>query len=289
MTADGWLAAARRMRIMRTKDCENECRCLPMYLLQFIDIKISGYQHTHPGRVKLYGFIAARERPLCLRNYLYWRKIENCESVSVKRKTGMARLSLTGPARVISMTTRALIEFEVHARNEDETNGDDDLIIEGCTQIENMFESESFVEHRRLYGERCALDIKYMVVMNAVEARVEVTVLRLGAIPGGVNMKLYTKTSGFTEVIRLFQGAAPEPGVMMSFAVAVERHSGFDLYIEGSPRVDPVLGQELRPYSWWQCSVASSYHGMTEKVAELGDFAEFSVKITWRSYMKKKF
>ncbi|RLN29920.1 uncharacterized protein C2845_PM05G13900 [Panicum miliaceum] len=65
-------------------DCPNECRCLPMYLLQLIGIKIAGYQHTQPGRVKLYGFIAARERPLCLRSYVYRREIEDCESVSVK-------------------------------------------------------------------------------------------------------------------------------------------------------------------------------------------------------------
>jgi hypothetical protein len=53
--------------------------------------------------------------------------------------------------------------------------GADGPIIEGCTELYNM------------YGERCALDIKYMVLINAVEARVEVKVLRrLGAADGGV-------------------------------------------------------------------------------------------------------
>lgn len=185
------------------------------------------------------------------------------------------------------MTTRALIEFEIHARNEDETTGDDDLIIEGCTQIDKIFKSNSFVEQRRLYGERCALDIKYMALVNAVEAKVEVTVFRLGsASPGSVNMKLYAKTSGFSEVIQLFRGPAPKPGDMMSFAVAVERRSGFDLYIEGSPRDDLMLGQKVRPYLWWECGFASAYHGTNEEVAELGELAAFSVKVTWRSYEK---
>ncbi|CAL4891484.1 unnamed protein product [Urochloa decumbens] len=281
------LADKSQISVDRVEDCPNECCCFPMSLLQFIDIKIAGYRHTNPGAAKVYGFVAARERFHPLRNYVYQREIENCESVPVKRKTGVARLSLTGPARVISMTTRALIEFEIHARNEDEITGDDDLIIEGCTQLENMFKSKSFIEHRRLYGERCALDIKYMVLINAVEARVEITVLRLGSdSPGSVDMKLYAKTSGFSEVIQLFRGATPEPGVMMSFAVAVERHSGFDLYIEGSPKDDPILGQKLRPYQWWECGFASGYHGTSEEVAELGELAAFSVKVTWRSYMK---
>ncbi|KAF8762504.1 hypothetical protein HU200_009475 [Digitaria exilis] len=171
------LADKSQIRVDSVEDCTNECFCFPMSLLQFVDMKIAGYRHTHPGRAKVYGFVAARERFDPLRNYVYRCEIENCESVSMKRKTGVARLSLTGPARVISMTTRALIEFEIHARNEDESTGDDDLIIEGCTQLDRIFKSNSFVEHRRLYGERCALDIKYMALINAVEAKVEVTVL----------------------------------------------------------------------------------------------------------------
>ena len=104
---------------------------------------------------------------------------------------GVARLSPTGPARVISMISHSLIEFEIHARNEDETNADDDLIIEGCTEIDNFFESKSFIDHRRFYGERCALDIKYIVMMNAVEALVEVTALRLDTIPCVFSFKFY--------------------------------------------------------------------------------------------------
>jgi len=58
-----------------------------MGVLQFVDIKIAGYRHTHPGQVKIYGFIAAREPENPLRNYVYCREIENCESVPVKQKT----------------------------------------------------------------------------------------------------------------------------------------------------------------------------------------------------------
>ncbi|CAL5092841.1 unnamed protein product [Urochloa decumbens] len=268
-------------------DCSNGCQCLSMDLLQFIDAKIAGYELNRPGRAKIFGFVAARDTIKPLRNYVYRRDIDNCEAVSVKRKTGVARLSLISPTRVIEMSSRALIEFELHAPNEDGTKGDDAPIIEGCTQLYNMFASKSFVEHRRMYGERCALDIKYMVLMNAVEARVEVKVLHLGAIDGGVNMRLLAKTSGFSEVIRLFRGAAPKPGFMMSFAIAVERRSGFDLYIEGFPGDDPATGQKPVTYSCWKCGFASSYHRMDEEVAELGEFASVSVKVTWKSYTKK--
>jgi hypothetical protein len=184
------------------------------------------------------------------------------------------------------MSSYALIEFELHAQSEDETNGDDGPIIEGCTELDNMYESRSFIEHQRLYGERCALDIKYLVLMNAVEARVEVTVLRSAAIDDVVNMKLLAKTSGFSEVIRLFRGVAPKLGFMTSFVIAVERHSDFDLYIKGYPRDHPNVDKKLVPCSRWQCSFASRYHGTDEEVAELGDFGAVSVKVTWRSHRK---
>uniref|UniRef100_A0A0A9EI59 DUF6598 domain-containing protein n=1 Tax=Arundo donax TaxID=35708 RepID=A0A0A9EI59_ARUDO len=196
----------------------------------------------------------------------------------------MARLSLTSPARVISMTSRALIEFELHAQSEDESNGENGPIIEGCTELYSTYASKSFIGHERMYGERCALDIKYVVLMNAVEARVEIKTLSLGTIGGNVNMKLYAKTSGFSEVIRLFEGAVPKPGCTMSFVLAAEKRNGFDLYIEGSPRVDPILAQKP---SWWRRGFIADYHRMDEDVAELGKFATFAVKVTWKSYRKK--
>ncbi|CAL4898429.1 unnamed protein product [Urochloa decumbens] len=262
-------------------DCSNKCRCYPMNLIQFIDAKIAGYQRTHPGRAKIFGFVAARDSLKPLRNYVYKRNIANCEAVSVKRKTGVARLSLTSPARVISMPSRALIEFELHALSEDKTSGDDDLIIEGCTELENMFSSKSFMRNQRMYGQRCALDIKYLVLINAMEARVDIKVIRVPA--HGVNLKLLAKTSGFSNVIRLFGGTVLEVGFSESFAVAVENSNYLDLYIEGSQRDDLTPVQKTR-YAKWQCSFESCYHRVEDQVVELGDFAAVSVKITWKSY-----
>ncbi|CAN6356646.1 unnamed protein product [Urochloa humidicola] len=267
-------------------DCSNKCCCRPMNLIQFIDAKIAGYQHAHPGRAKIFGFVAARDLLKPLRNYVYKRNIANCEAVSVKRKTGVARLSLASPARVISMSYRALIEFELHALSENKTGGDDDLIIEGCTELRNMFPSESFIRNERLYGQRCALDIKYLVLINAMEARVDFEVIRVPA--HGTNLKLLAKTSGFSNVIRLFGGTVLEVGFSESFAVAVEIGNYLDLYIEGSQRDDLTPVQKTQ-YAKWQCSFGSCYHRVVDQVVELGDFAAVSVKITWKSYEKKSY
>ncbi|KAK8458224.1 hypothetical protein SEVIR_3G339820v4 [Setaria viridis] len=263
-----------------------------MFLVQFIDINIAGYHHARPGPARIFGFIAARDEIEPLRNYVYRRQISNYESVPVKRNTGVARLSLISPARVISMVARALIEFELYVLTEDrpEDEPKDDCLIEGCTEFTNLHSSVSYIEHRRLYGNNCALDVKFAVLVNAVEARIDVEVLRLGDIASGINLKVYAKTSGFREVIRLFEDAAPKPGAVMSFVVAVETYNYLDLYIEGSPGNNPVLGQkeEQVSRSWWKCSFGSSYHCMEEEVAELGNFGEVSVKVNWKSYRKRE-
>ncbi|KAG2571127.1 hypothetical protein PVAP13_7KG080958 [Panicum virgatum] len=238
-------------KITRVRDCPTKCQCVPMFLIQFIDINIAGYDHARPGPSRIFGF-------------------------------GMARLSLTSPARVISMVARAFIEFELCVRTEerpeDEPKGD--CLIEGCTEFTNLFASDSYIEHRCLYGNTCALDVKFAVLINAVEARIDIEVLRLGIC-----------TSGFKEVIGLFEDAAPKPGAVMSFVVAVETHNYLDPYIEGSPRDNPVLGQKENQVlrSWWKCSFGSSYHCMDKEVAELGNFGELSVKINWMSYRKREF
>ncbi|KAL6622493.1 hypothetical protein ACP70R_032372 [Stipagrostis hirtigluma subsp. patula] len=233
-------------------DCSNECRCWPMSLLQFIDIKIAGYRHTHPGRAKIFGFVAVRDTVERLRHYVYKHGIENCEAVSVKRKTGVARLSLTSPARVISMSTRALVELELHAQSEDEANGDNDLIIEGCTELENIFSSKSFIEHRRLYSTRCAPDLKFAVLICAVEALVDIKALHVPT--HGVDLKLCAKTSGFSDVIRLFRGSISEVSFLKSFAIAVDLDSYLNLYIEGSPEVAAgfLVAMQLRLRLTWE-------------------------------------
>lgn len=142
------------------------------------------------------------------------------------------------------MPSRALIEFELHAISEDKTDGDDDLIIEGCTELCNMTVSESFIQSQRLYGQRCALDIKYLVLINAMEARVDIKVIRVPA--HGINLKLLAKTSGFSNVIWLFRGTVMEVGFSASFAVAVEEYNYLDLYIEGSQRDDLTPAQKMR-------------------------------------------
>ncbi|KAF8776691.1 hypothetical protein HU200_003419 [Digitaria exilis] len=174
-------------------DCSNKCHCFPMDLIQFIDVKIAGYQHTHPGRAKIFGFVAARDMMKPLRNYVYRR------ALTIVKLYGVARLSLGRPARVISMSSRALIEFELHALSEDKNDSGDDVIIEGCTELYNMRATKSFIRNQRLYGQRCALDIKYLVLINAVEARVDINVIRVPA--HGINLKLLAKTSGFSNVI----------------------------------------------------------------------------------------
>jgi hypothetical protein len=70
-----------------TIDCSNECRCRPMNLLQFIDLKIAGYYYPQPGSAKIFGFFATRDRVEPLRNYVYRREIDNYEAVTVKPKT----------------------------------------------------------------------------------------------------------------------------------------------------------------------------------------------------------
>ena len=82
----------------------------------------------------------------------------------------------------------------------------DNLLIEGCAEFSNMMEIKSFVGNRRIYGEKCGLDVKFLLLTNAVQAFVDVEILRAPAC--GLNLNLYAKTSGLSDVIRLYQGTA---------------------------------------------------------------------------------
>jgi len=70
-------------------DCFNGSRCRPMQLFQLVDIKIAGYRHDQSGRANISGSVAMRDTVEPLPNYVYKRDINNCEAISVNRKTVM--------------------------------------------------------------------------------------------------------------------------------------------------------------------------------------------------------
>ncbi|XP_052138038.1 uncharacterized protein LOC127756705 isoform X3 [Oryza glaberrima] len=265
---------------------QTEARCHSMNLLQLIDLKISGYRHTQPGRAKIFGFFAVRDDLEPLRNYVFRHAIDNYEAVSVKPKTGMACLPLTSPARGICLTSHALFEFQLCIWTEDSPEAEDepkgDTLIEGCTEFTNILRSTSFTQTVRLYGEKCGLDLKFALLVNAVQATVDVEIIH--SPPCGLNLKLYAKTSGFSDVIRLFQGAA-QSGHRISSVVAVVRCSHLDLCIEGSP-AGIGLGEKL-PRVRWEHRFGAGFHGIEDEVVKLGDFSTISVKVTWKAVGKR--
>ncbi|CAM0949432.1 unnamed protein product [Alopecurus aequalis] len=266
-----------------TIDCSDVCCCNPDDVVQFIDLTIAGYRHAQPGRANIFGFFAARDLIEPLRNYVYRREIDNYETIDVKQDTGTAHLSLTSPARCICMISRVLFEFKLCIRTEDqpEDGPKHDLLIEGCTEFSefmNMHKTESFVETRRLYGEKCGLDMKFLVLVNAVQAKVDVEILC--APTDGLNLNLYARTSGFRDVIRLFHGVA-EAGCRMSSVVGVITRSYLNFYIEGSPK-GGVFSQEL-PCSMWEGRFDSRYHGTVNEVVYLHNSTKISVNVTWKA------
>ncbi|XBH90024.1 hypothetical protein VPH35_081796 [Triticum aestivum] len=269
-------------------DCSNSCDRSTMVLVQFFDLKIAGYHHTQPGPAKIFGFFAARDRIKPLRNYVYKREIDNYEAVAVNRKMGTARLSLGSPARGINMTDHVLFEFKLCIRIEDEPDEGpkEELLIEGCTELSNMFRP-SFVETQRLYGEKCGLDLKFAILNSAVQAKIDVEIVYAPAC--GLILNLYAKTSGFRDIIRLFHGRS-KAGGRFSSVVGVLIDSYLDVCVEGSSREglcqrSPQDGCGLSvlklPCYTWTGRFDACYHGTVVEKVKFDKFTMISVKVTW--------
>lgn len=141
-----------------------------------------------------------------------------------------------------------------------------------------MFKTESFMESCRLYGEKCGLDMKFLVLINAVQAKVDVEIF--SAPTDGLNLNLYAKTSGFRDVIRLFGGVA-KSGCRMTSVVGVMTRSYLKVCIEGSPKDGGFPGD--LPCSMWEGRFGSRYHGTVNKVAYLSESTKISVNVTWKA------
>jgi hypothetical protein len=177
-----------------------------------------------------------------------------------------------------------LFEFELCVLTEDPSDDEakGDILIKGCTEITNMHGAESFVKTGRLYGDKCGLDVKFAVLVNAVQATVDVEILRAPDCGGSFDLRLYAMTSGFSDAIRLFQGAA-EAGSRLSSVVAVEWCSHLDLCIGGGSLSVGNGVLQSKPFEEWECRFDACYHGTVSEVVEFFGFAKVSVKVTWNA------
>ncbi|GJN10025.1 hypothetical protein PR202_ga28084 [Eleusine coracana subsp. coracana] len=204
----------------------------PLSLFRSFNDPVSTRQGSHwfGSRYRLYDESEIRDKIEPLRNYVYRRDIENYEAVCVNPKTGMARLSLTSPARGICITSHALFEFKLCIRTEDPQD-----------------------------------EPKVALKLALCDTNTPVS---------GLNLKLYAKTSGFSDVIRLFQGVA-QAGRKMSSVVAVVKYSHLDHRIEESS-IDNNLSQKFICEEW-EHRFYACYHGTVEQQVEFGDLITMSV------------
>ncbi|KAE8773120.1 hypothetical protein D1007_54792 [Hordeum vulgare] len=96
-------------------------------------------------------------------------------------------ISIRGPRPIMRFPafkpeSRHSCDIDYRLADESENPPEDgpkgDLLIEGCIEFSNMYETKSSIQNRRLYGDKCSLDVKFAALVNAVQAFVDVEILR---------------------------------------------------------------------------------------------------------------
>ncbi|XP_048529056.1 uncharacterized protein LOC125508393 isoform X2 [Triticum urartu] len=180
-------------------------------------------------------------------------------------------IEMTGPKRGIAMNSPVLVEFDMRIKT-GEKEEDDLTLIDGATDYCDLtIPSVSFTH--RIHGNCGAVDITLARVYNAVEATIDVLVLK---VQNGFNLSLssFVFVGGSDQEIPLFRGTTAESCGLRRYVIAVKMDTWMQLKFK--------VGQNgsKNDHLERSCYFKANIHGCACQQIML-QHAALSVKVTW--------
>ncbi|XP_037462081.1 uncharacterized protein LOC119333204 [Triticum dicoccoides] len=234
---------------------------LQFYSVELAEVPMDG------GSVELYGYIAVRDDIDPLLNYVV--NISRDDPIVVEEGS---LINMTGPKRGTDIADSVLIEYDMRIKVGEEEKYDIQL-IDGASIIGpegNWNRPFTF----RIPGDGGAVDIILSCLLYAVEATVEVPI---SEVQSSFNLSMGCLSSGFSEEIRLFDGAVAKSCGLKRSVVAVLKNSSIDLEFK-------VVALSSSSDHQHCCPFKAKTHGHdTQEIKN--DFALISVKVTWSTLL----
>ncbi|EMS61630.1 hypothetical protein TRIUR3_03401 [Triticum urartu] len=180
-------------------------------------------------------------------------------------------IEMTGPKRGIAMNSPVLVEFDMRIKT-GEKEEDDLTLIDGATDYCDLtIPSVSFTH--RIHGNCGAVDITLARVYNAVEATIDVLVLK---VQNGFNLSLssFVFVGGSDQEIPLFRGTTAESCGLRRYVIAVKMDTWMQLKFK--------VGQNgsKNDHLERSCYFKANIHGCACQQIML-QHAALSVKVRW--------
>ncbi|VAI29866.1 hypothetical protein VPH35_089255 [Triticum aestivum] len=180
-------------------------------------------------------------------------------------------IEMTGPKRGIAMNSPVLVEFDMRIKTGDKEE-DDLTLIDGATDYCNLtIPSVSFTN--RINGDCGAVDITLARIYNAVEATIDVLILK---VQNGFNLSLssFVLVGGSDQEIPLFRGTTAESCGLRRYVIAVKMDTWMQLKFKVSQNGSKNDHLER------SCYFKANIHGCACQQIVL-QHAALSVKVTW--------
>ncbi|KAF7057946.1 hypothetical protein CFC21_065094 [Triticum aestivum] len=257
------------MMLSEPTDCfPDRERCCVHYerpMMQIFSLKLASVS-INTSSVELYGYIAVRDYVDSLLNYIVNRSRDD----PIIAQQG-SFIEMTGPKRGIAMNSPVLVEFDMRIKT-GEKEEDDLTLIDGATDYCDLtIPSVSFTH--RIHGNCGAVDITLARVYNAVEATIDVLVLK---VQNGFNLSLssFVFVGGSDQEIPLFRGTTAESCGLRRCVIAVKMDTWMQLKFK--------VGQNgsKNDHLERSCYFKANIHGCACQQIML-QHAALSVKVTW--------
>ncbi|CAN6247535.1 unnamed protein product [Urochloa humidicola] len=244
--------------------------------------------------MSIYGFVAVRDEVDRLRNYIFNRSREHAQEISPDSPD----VSFIPPARGISARYDVIVEYNLKVKGNDDGGGDDEELIDGCFMFKESITRGELIERKvRLFTPVGPLDILFGFIRYAVEATIEVKVMR--AMAGYCLSMVTATTCGDMGDVTLYDSRSdapccvppmaprekdlPSSAVAVAHAVmAVELGCNLKLQFEISRDEDPWrgLGRHADKNSH-ELLLRAQRHGSSKGAVVMGRMFKVAAKITW--------
>ncbi|CAO2179451.1 unnamed protein product [Urochloa humidicola] len=230
----------------------------PRDMLQFLSVRLVDTP-VSKGQMQLYGYIAVRDDMDWMLNYVFNHSRD--DPIIVQQDS---LIQMAGPKRGIEMHPPVLIELDIRIKNGG-LEEDDLSLIDGAVAC-TLRKPWRPINHR-IVGNCGTLDMNLAFVRYAVEATIEVIILK---VPRGLSLSLSSLIYIVDEYeeIQLFQGTVDQP-FSRRFVAAVTMGTEMLLKFKvGKNHMERCLSFEAKQ------------HGCASQGMKL-ELAAVSVKVTW--------
>ncbi|KAF8725951.1 hypothetical protein HU200_020527 [Digitaria exilis] len=196
---------------------------MPRDTMEVFFVKVARLAGGLQWPLDVYGDIALRDSLDHMRNYLFRRDRNNCQTLTSPQD---AFLELTGPSRAVLLLDEPIFEIDLKVKVEGSSSSHDKVLCLDYFGYNNIAYrgTSSYAKTKEVSSDNCTMEFKFAHVKRSVEATITARMIRITSGSGSFSARFTAHTTSIIgEDVVLLDSQGREVAVAEDGEVALQR------------------------------------------------------------------